>query len=65
MKKIYWLALLPPIAILLMVGFVNRVEPYVLGFPFLLFWLTFWAVATSVIMFTIYHLDPINKEDGA
>ena len=62
MKKIYWLALLPYIAYILLSGVANRVEPYVLGFPFLLFWLTFWAVAATVIMFTIYHLDPINKE---
>lgn len=62
MKKIYWLALLPYISYILLIGVANRVEPYVFGFPFLLFWLIFWAVAASAIMFTIYHLDPLNKD---
>ncbi|CAM5795597.1 MULTISPECIES: DUF3311 domain-containing protein [Brevibacillus] len=61
MKLIHLLALLPFIGILGCIGFVNKVEPYVLGLPFLLFWIVLWVVLTSVIMAIIYKLDPANK----
>lgn len=61
MKPYYLLAVLPFIAILGGAAFVNKVEPYVLGLPFFLFWISLWAVLSSVIMFTIYQLDPLNK----
>lgn len=63
MKPYYLLAALPFIAILGGTAFVNRVEPYVLGIPFFLFWIIFWAVMSSIIMFVIYRLDPLNKEE--
>jgi len=43
--------------------FANRVEPFVLGMPFILFWIVLWVVLTSVIMAIVYQLDPANKED--
>ncbi len=61
MKPYYLLAVLPFIAILGGAAFVNKVEPYVFGLPFFLFWISLWAVLSSVIMFTIYRLDPLNK----
>ena len=39
------------------VPFANRVEPYVLGLPFLLFWIVLWVVMTSVVMGVVYALD--------
>ncbi len=63
MKLYYLLAILPFIAILGGAPFVNKVEPYVLGLPFFLFWIIFWALSCSVIMFVIYRLDPLNKEN--
>ncbi|WP_118182601.1 DUF3311 domain-containing protein [Paraburkholderia phosphatilytica] len=62
------LAVLPFIGILLGVPFVNRVEPLVLGMPFVLAWIVMWVVLTSVIMAIIYRLDPTNhtsdSQDG-
>jgi len=52
-----WLAVVPAIGMLGGVPFANRVTPYVLGLPFLLFWVTAWVVLTSVIMWIIYVLD--------
>ena len=43
----------------------NRVEAFVLGLPFILFWTVTWVVLTSVIMAVVYVLDPANKEDEA
>ena len=53
-----FLAALPFIGILLGVPFVNRVEPLVLGMPFVLAWIVLWVVLISVIMGLIYRLDP-------
>jgi hypothetical protein len=39
------------------VPFANRVEPYVLGLPFLLFWIVLWVVITSVVMGVVYAFD--------
>lgn len=52
-----WLALLPAIGLLGGVPFANRVHPYVLGLPFLLFWIVAWVVATSALLGVVYLLD--------
>ena len=57
MRRYRWLALVPAIGMLCGVPFANRVEPYVLGLPFLLFWITLWVVLTSAIMGLILVLD--------
>ncbi len=52
-----WLAVLPTLGLLGGIPFANRVEPYVLGLPFLLFWIVLWVVATAGIMGLIWILD--------
>jgi hypothetical protein len=59
------LAALPFIGILLGVPFVNRVEPLVLGMPFVLAWIVMWVVLSSIIMAIIYRLDPTNRQLAA
>ncbi|QCJ45390.1 DUF3311 domain-containing protein [Bacillus sp. S3] len=39
----------------------NRIEPYVLGLPFLLFWIVLWMILSSVVLLIVYKLDPANK----
>jgi len=56
-----WLAVVPAIGMLGGVPFANRVTPYVLGLPFLLFWVTAWVVLTSVIMWIIYVLERVRE----
>lgn len=58
------LALLPTLGLLGGVTFANRVEPYVLGLPFLLFWVVMWVVATSLIMALITALDAGQPDDA-
>lgn len=65
MKLIYLLAALPFLGLLGGMVFANRVEPLVLGFPFVLFWILTWVVLTSVVMGVVYVLDPANTEDEA
>ena len=62
MTVVRWLALLPFLGILVGVGFVNRVEPLVLGMPFVLAWIVGWVVVGSALMAIVYALDPANKQ---
>lgn len=36
--------------------------PYVLGMPFILFWIVLWVVLSSAIMALVYRLDPANRQ---
>jgi hypothetical protein len=62
MKLQHMLAALPFIGILGGIFFANRVEPYVLGLPFALFWVTLWVLLTAGIMAVIYRLDHREPE---
>lgn len=55
------LGVLPVLGMLGGVWFADRTEPYVLGLPFILFWMLAWVVLTSVILAVIYKLDPANR----
>lgn len=63
MKGIRWLMLLPFLGILGGIPFVNRVTPYILGLPFILFWIVVWVIITSIIMAIVYRFDPKVKEE--
>jgi hypothetical protein len=63
MKGIRWLMLLPFLGILGGIPFVNRVTPYILGLPFILFWIVAWVIITSIIMAIVYRFDPKVKEE--
>ncbi len=52
-----WLALVPPLAILAGVPFANRVHRYVLGLPFLLFWIVVCVLLTSAVLALIEARD--------
>ena len=56
-RAYHLLAAVPALCLLGGVPFANRVEPLVLGLPFLLFWIVAWVVATSAIMALIWVLD--------
>jgi hypothetical protein len=54
-------AALPTIGLLAGIPFANRAEPFVLGLPFLLFWIVSCVVATSAIMGIIWMLDKSRR----
>jgi hypothetical protein len=59
------LAALPFIGILLGVPFVNRVEPLVLGMPFVLAWIVLWVILISIIMGIVYRRSvPVKCSTG-
>jgi hypothetical protein len=57
------LAALPALAILVGVPYANGVRAYVLGLPFLLFWILACVIATSVVMAVIGALD--RRDEGS
>ena len=61
MKYIKLLLCIPFIGLTFMLPFANRIEPYVLGMPFLLFWIAFCMVLSSILLMIIYKLDPDNQ----
>jgi Protein of unknown function (DUF3311) len=50
-------ALIPFVALSLAIPFVNRVEPRILGLPFLLAWIVAWMLLTPLLVYTAYRLD--------
>jgi hypothetical protein len=63
MKGIRWLIVVPFLGMLGGIPFANRVTPYVLGMPFLLFWVVLWVVLTSLILWVVYRFDPEAREE--
>ena len=57
MRLIHALSALPFVGILGGIFFANRTEPFVLGLPFALFWITLWVVLSALIMAIVYRLD--------
>ncbi|MFL0361684.1 DUF3311 domain-containing protein [Pseudobacillus sp. 179-B 2D1 NHS] len=62
MKNIHLLGMLPFIGMLGGLPFANRETPYILGMPFLHFWIVLWIVLTFFIMLTIYTFDQSNRD---
>ena len=69
MVNMRWLAVLPFLGMLVGTAFVNKVEPLVLGMPFVLAWLVGCVLLSSLIMAIIYFCDPVNaagqNDEGA
>ncbi|MEV0700087.1 DUF3311 domain-containing protein [Saccharopolyspora sp. NPDC050389] len=52
---------MPWIGLLGCAPLANRVHPFVLGMPFLLFWIVLWVLLTSACMAIVYWTDPANR----
>ncbi|MDQ2872286.1 MAG: DUF3311 domain-containing protein [Candidatus Eremiobacteraeota bacterium] len=51
------LAVVPALALTFAIPLVNRVEPRILGLPFLLAWIVAWVAITPLFLFAIYRLE--------
>jgi membrane protein implicated in regulation of membrane protease activity len=60
------LASIPFITLVFMLPLVNRIEPVILGLPFLLFWILVWVFLTPFILLLAYLLERRfnSKEEG-
>jgi Protein of unknown function (DUF3311) len=56
-RRHHLLAVVPLIALLGAPYIANRIEPRILGMPFLLGWIVMWVLVTSAIMAIILRLD--------
>jgi hypothetical protein len=59
---IFLLVLIPFIAQLLALPLVNKIHPFVIGFPLFHFWLLLWMILTPICTWIIYL---IQKSKGA
>jgi hypothetical protein len=59
-------AAVPFLMLVFALPLVNRLEPVILGLPFLLFWILIWVVLTPPILFAAYICEKMfNKaEEG-
>ncbi|HEY0613497.1 MAG TPA: DUF3311 domain-containing protein [Candidatus Elarobacter sp.] len=48
-------ALIPALALTLGVAAANRLEPRILGLPFVLAWITAWVLVTPAFMWVAYR----------
>lgn len=51
------LAFIPFVMMVLLISLVNKTQPYVMGMPFILFWIVLWTLLSAVIMLILYKLD--------
>ena len=57
-------AAVPILALIGGLPFVNRLEPTVLGLPFVLFWMVAWVAAAPVCLAIAYAIVQQHKDDG-
>jgi hypothetical protein len=60
-KYVQLLLIIPFIGMCVLLPVADRIEPYILGLPFLLFWIVLWMILSSVVLLIVYKLDPANK----
>ena len=61
-------AFAPAVAMVGGLPFVNRLEPFVLGLPFLLFWFAVWVFVTPgflALAYLVHRSAPGGRADGA
>ncbi|MCX6575730.1 MAG: DUF3311 domain-containing protein [Candidatus Aminicenantes bacterium] len=58
---------IPFLTLVFALPFVNRIEPIVLGLPFVLFWILLWVVLTPAVLWAAYKIEkkhnPPDDED--
>jgi len=55
-------AAIPALALTAALPLVNRIEPIVLGFPLLLFWITAWVAATPLFLWVAYLVERRGRQ---
>jgi len=64
-KIAFGLALIPFLMLVLALPFINHLRPFVLGLPFLLFWIVLWIFLTPFLLMAAYWAEKkFNKGGG-
>lgn len=58
------LTLIPFVWTIGMIPFVNRVQPFVLGLPFLAFWLVAGIIVAFLCIKALYAIDSKNNKEA-
>ncbi|MGE7840279.1 DUF3311 domain-containing protein [Lysinibacillus sp. NPDC093712] len=45
------------------IPFIRSSEPYVLGLPFLLFWMVLWILLGTGLMLIVHRINPSAREE--
>jgi len=45
------------------IPFIRSAEPYVLGLPFLLFWMVLWILLGTFLMLIVHRINPSAREE--
>lgn len=69
MRKRYlplFIGAVPFVMLVFSLPFANRIEPIVLGLPFILFWIMLWIVLTPALLFLAYRIErrTTGPDDG-
>ena len=64
-RRHHLLAVVPLLALLAAPYVANRLEPRILGMPFLLGWIVIWVLITSGVMAVILQLDSDERDGDA
>jgi hypothetical protein len=51
------LGAIPFVTLIFMLPWANRIEPVILGLPFLLFWILGWVMLTPLILLAAYQVE--------
>lgn len=57
LRVYHWLAVIPPLGVLVGVPFVNRARPLIFGLPPLMAWMILWILITPIVLGVIFALD--------
>jgi hypothetical protein len=55
-KSAFLLGTIPFLTLVLALPFINRLRPFVLGLPFVLFWILLWVALTPLALFLANRL---------
>ncbi|MEX0422273.1 DUF3311 domain-containing protein [Providencia rettgeri] len=63
MKWYHYLVIFPILSLTVGIYYANQVEPFVMGLPFLMFWIVSWVIVTALVMLLINVLDNKNTKE--
>ncbi len=59
------LGFIPFLTLVFALPLVNRLEPVIIGLPFILFWIVLWVFLTPFILMAAYQIEKrINGDEG-
>lgn len=64
MRPLHLLSFIPILGFLIGVPLANRIEPYVLGLPFSMFWIVMCVVLSSLTVLVMYKFDQHDEENA-